>query len=72
MHRPAGRRQASRSLVLLGIVGTLWWFASAAQQSPLVGGLMFVGWLAVLGIMAWLWGYDSRDPRDWKGRPPGS
>jgi hypothetical protein len=57
---------------MLGIVGTLWWFALAARQTRLVGVLMLMGWLAVLGIMAWLWGYDSRDARDWKGRPPGS
>jgi hypothetical protein len=72
MYPPARRRQASRSLVMLGIVGTLWWFGLAAQQSRAVGGLMLIGWLAVLGLMAWLWGYDSRDQRDWKGRPPGS
>ena len=72
MQPPARRPQASRALVLLGIVGTLWWFGFAAQQSRLVGVLMLVGWLAMLGIMAWLWGYDSRDRGDWKGRPPGS
>jgi hypothetical protein len=68
---PPARPRTSRSLVLLGIVGTLWWFGLAAQQSPTAGTLMFIGWLIVVGVMAWAWGYDSREPGDWKGRKRG-
>lgn len=57
-------------MVLLGIVGTLWWFALAARQSQVVGLLMLVGWFVVLGVTAWMWGYDSRTGDNWKGRPP--
>jgi hypothetical protein len=59
------RRPLPKVLVILVIIGSLQ-VLGMSQGRGVIGVLMVAGMFAIIGLLAWFWGVDVRDHRDWK------
>lgn len=67
--RVAGKEQVPLWKLFLGFLAFMGVVVSAARAPTIwLKLLVLMAGLAVLGVAAWLWGYDSREKSDWPKR----